>query len=163
MAAAFPAPLKLSVLNLNRPTRSCDTIHPIPHLDSRDTAVDADLHFSRAALSSFRCRACSICILWCTGRMGWMAYRKWKECKQQPGTAGPGNMLGCCLIYFHFLWAIHPIRPVEEDVTCHMSLSPRPRSSFFLDSFSKEKCHRENGETKTKTSFALARHFRLTG
>ena len=21
-------------------------------------------------------------------------------------------MLGCCLIYFHFLWAIHPIRPV---------------------------------------------------
>ena len=113
MAAAFPAPLKLSVLNLNRPTRSCDTIHPIPHLDSRDTAVDADLHFSRAALSSFRCRACSICILWCTGRMGWMAYRKWKECKQQPGTAGPGNMLGCCLIYFHFLWAIHPIRPVQ--------------------------------------------------
>ena len=47
-----------------------------------------------------------------TGRMGWMAYRKWKECKQQPSTAGPGNMLGCCLIYFHFLWAIHPIRPV---------------------------------------------------
>ena len=48
----------------------------------------------------------------CTGRMGWMAHRKWKECKQQPGTAGSGNMLGCCLIYFHFLWAIHPIRPV---------------------------------------------------
>ena len=46
--------------------------------------------------------------------MGWMAYRKWKECKQQPGTAGPGNMLGCCLIYFHFLWAIHPIRPVQS-------------------------------------------------
>ena len=34
----------------------------------------------------------------CTGRMGWMAYRKWKECKQQPGTAWPGNMLGCCLV-----------------------------------------------------------------
>ena len=32
--------------------------------------------------------------------------------KKLPGTAGPGNMLGCCLIYFHFLWAIHPIRPV---------------------------------------------------
>ena len=43
-----------------------------------------------------------------------MPYRKWKECKQQPGTAGPGNMLGCCLIYFHFLWAIHPIRPVDN-------------------------------------------------
>ena len=47
-----------------------------------------------------------------TGRMGWMAHRKWKEIKQQPGTAGPGNMLDCCLLSFHFLWAIHPIRPV---------------------------------------------------
>ena len=44
--------------------------------------------------------------------MGWMAHRKWEETKHQPGTAGPGNMLGCCLISFHFLWAIHPIRPV---------------------------------------------------
>ena len=33
-----------------------------------------------------------------------LPYRKWKEIKQQPGTAGPGNMLGCCLIYFHFRW-----------------------------------------------------------
>ena len=48
-----------------------------------------------------------------TGRMGWMAHRKWEEAKQLPGTAGPGNMLGCCLIYFHFLGAIHPIRPVH--------------------------------------------------
>ena len=35
-----------------------------------------------------------------------------KETKQQPGTAGPGNMIGCCLVYFHFLWAIlwpHPV------------------------------------------------------
>ena len=32
--------------------------------------------------------------------MGWMAHRKWKEAKQLPGTAGPGNMLGCCLISF---------------------------------------------------------------
>ena len=47
-----------------------------------------------------------------TGRMGWMAHRKWKEAKQLPGRAGPGNMLGCSLIFFHFLWAIHPIRPV---------------------------------------------------
>ena len=49
----------------------------------------------------------------CTGRMGWMAHRKWKESKQQksmlPGPAVPG----CRLIYFHFLWAIHPIRPVQ--------------------------------------------------
>ena len=35
-----------------------------------------------------------------------MANRKWKDTKQEPGTAGPGNMLGCCLLYFHFLWAI---------------------------------------------------------
>ena len=30
-----------------------------------------------------------------------MAYRKWKETKQQLGTAEPGNMLGCRLISFH--------------------------------------------------------------
>ena len=35
-----------------------------------------------------------------------MAHRKWKESKLQPGTAGPGNMLVCCLVSFHFLWAI---------------------------------------------------------
>ena len=45
-----------------------------------------------------------------TGQMGWMAHRKWKETKQLPGTAGPGNMIGCCLIYFHFLWAIRPVQ-----------------------------------------------------
>ena len=48
-----------------------------------------------------------------TGRMGWIAHRKWKEIKQQPGTARPGNLLGCCLLSFHFLWSIHPIHPVE--------------------------------------------------
>ena len=35
-----------------------------------------------------------------------MAYRKWKEVKLQPGTAGPGNMPGCSLVSFHFRWAI---------------------------------------------------------
>ena len=35
-----------------------------------------------------------------------MAHRIWKETKQEPDTAGPGNMLGCCLVSFHFLWAI---------------------------------------------------------
>ena len=48
----------------------------------------------------------------CTGRMGLMAHRKLKEIKQQPGKSGPGNMLGCCLLSFYFLWAINPIRPV---------------------------------------------------
>ena len=35
-----------------------------------------------------------------------MAHMIWKETKQEPGTAGPDNMLGCCLVYFHFLWNI---------------------------------------------------------
>ena len=39
-----------------------------------------------------------------TVRVDSLPHRKWKEIKQQPGTAGPGNMLGCCLIYFHFRW-----------------------------------------------------------
>ena len=34
-----------------------------------------------------------------------MAHRKGKETKLLPSTAGPGNMLGCCLNSFHFLWA----------------------------------------------------------
>ena len=35
-----------------------------------------------------------------------MVHRIWKETKQQPGTAGTGNMLGCCLVSLRFLWAI---------------------------------------------------------
>ena len=35
-----------------------------------------------------------------------MAHRIWKKTKQEPGTAGPGNMLGCCLVSFRFLSAI---------------------------------------------------------
>ena len=66
LCIAFPAPLKLSVLNINRLVLRHHPSHSSCHLDSGDSAVDADLHFSRAALSSFRCRACSICILWCT-------------------------------------------------------------------------------------------------
>ena len=42
----------------------------------------------------------------CTVLVLRMAHRKWKETEQQPGTAEPGNMLGCFLNYFHFLWAI---------------------------------------------------------
>ena len=46
----------------------------------------------------------------------WMSHRKQKEAKQQPGTAGPGNTTGSCLISFHFLWVIHPTRPVDDNV-----------------------------------------------
>ena len=35
-----------------------------------------------------------------------MAHRIWKETKHEPGTVGPGNILGCCLVCFHFLWAV---------------------------------------------------------
>ena len=38
-----------------------------------------------------------------TVRVDSLPHRKWREIQQQPGTAGPGNMLGCCLISFHFL------------------------------------------------------------
>ena len=46
-----------------------------------------------------------------------MAYRKWKETKVHPGTAGPGNMLGCSLVSFHFLWAIPCPQAVYLSVT----------------------------------------------
>ena len=46
-----------------------------------------------------------------TGRMEWMAHRKWKEIKQQPSMLPGLAVPGCCLISFHFPWAIHPIRP----------------------------------------------------
>ena len=69
-----------------------------------------------------------------------MANRKWKETKLQPGTAGPGNMLGCCLVTFHFLWAILCPQAVQFDYiipsiyliilmyACHT----RARVGFFL-------------------------------
>ena len=65
-----------------------------------------------------------------------MAHRKWKETKLQPGTAGPGNMLGCCLLCFHFLWAIHPIRPeVKEIIILLDSCSQRAGSSSTSPSY----------------------------
>ena len=35
--------------------------------------------------------------------MEWMSHRKRKETKHQPGTAGPGNILDCCLVSLCFL------------------------------------------------------------
>ena len=67
-----------------------------------------------------------------TGRMGWMAHQKWKEAKQLPGTAGPGNMLGCCLISFHFLWVIHPIRPVYVTLFLKDYMTPHSLKSLYL-------------------------------
>ena len=49
----------------------------------------------------------------CTACGHKMAHRKWKETKQQPSMLPGPAVPGCCLISFHFLWAIHPICPVQ--------------------------------------------------
>ena len=46
--------------------------------------------------------------------MGWMAHRKWIEIRQQPSMLPGPPVPGSCLASFHFLWAIHPIRPVQS-------------------------------------------------
>ena len=48
-----------------------------------------------------------------TVRVDSLPHRKWKETKQEPGTTGPGNMLGCCLVSFHFLWGKLSTRTVK--------------------------------------------------
>ena len=45
-----------------------------------------------------------------------MANRKWKETKQEPGTAGPGNMLSCCLNSVPFLWTILRTSTVDLEI-----------------------------------------------
>ena len=42
----------------------------------------------------------------------WMAHRKRKETKQQPGTVRPDNILGCCLVSLRFLCDIHSTHSV---------------------------------------------------
>ena len=51
-----------------------------------------------------------------------MAHRKWKESKQQPSMLPSPAVPGCCLISFHFLSAIHPIRPVQVEVSCKIAI-----------------------------------------
>ena len=58
--------------------------------------------------------------------MGWIAHRKWIETKQLPDTAGPGNMLGCCLTSFHFLWAILRPQAVVENASSSQKLNLFP-------------------------------------
>ena len=64
-----------------------------------------------------------------------MAHRKRKETKLQPSTAGPGNMLGCCLISFHFLRAIHPIRPVHIILFYFRSNIQLDLPVYFFDTY----------------------------
>ena len=42
-----------------------------------------------------------------------MSHRKLRETKHKPGTAGPGNILGCCLVSLPFLCDINSIHPVD--------------------------------------------------
>ena len=51
-------------------------------------------------------------------RVDSLPHRKWRGIQQQPGTAGPGNMLGCCLIYIHFLWGKLSTRTVVVSYLC---------------------------------------------
>ena len=59
-----------------------------------------------------------------TVRVDSLPHRKWREIQQQPGTAGSGNMLGCCLIFLHFLWGKLSTRTVY---VTHL------RCTLFLD------------------------------
>ena len=60
-----------------------------------------------------------------TVRMGWISHRKWKETKQQPNMLPGPAVLGCCLVSFHFLWVIHPIRPVDSRSESASHLRPK--------------------------------------
>ena len=48
-----------------------------------------------------------------------IAHRVLKETKQHPGTAGPDNMLGSCLVSFHFLLAILSTSTVDSLLYVH--------------------------------------------
>ena len=82
--------------------RSLQTLKRPLHMrtaTSRWAAVVRDLGRRQSSLSSSaKCR-----VVTCTACGHRMAHRKWRETKQEPGTAGPGNMLGCCLVSLHFL------------------------------------------------------------
>ena len=56
-----------------------------------------------------------------------MAHRKWRETKQLSSVLPGPAVLGCCLISFRFLWAIHPIRPVEMWYSLKFEVSHRRR------------------------------------
>ena len=64
-------------------------------------------------------------------RVDSLLHRKWREIQLQPGTAGPGNMLGCCLIYFHFLWGKLSTRTVQ--CTVPETVLSSKFSSFIRD------------------------------
>ena len=52
-----------------------------------------------------------------------MAHRKWKEFKQQPSMFPGSDVPGCCLVSFHFLWAI----------LCTSTVLPLNKDPHFVD------------------------------
>ena len=60
-----------------------------------------------------------------------MSHRKQKVTKQQPGTAGPGYRLGCCLVSLRFLCDLHSIHSVVLFARIIINLrDPTLRPSF---------------------------------
>ena len=64
-----------------------------------------------------------------------MAHRIWKETKLQPGTAGPGNMLGCCLVSFRFLWAILSTSTLKVEIRAKIKMCITSGSFHYAVSF----------------------------
>jgi len=77
---------------LSIPLRGSQHIAPILCSGGNETAMILPLRFHHT-----------------TGRIGWMSPRKWKEAKQQPSMLPGPAVPGCCLISFHFLWAIRAV------------------------------------------------------
>ena len=96
--------------------------HPrrISHTFSLINLIGGDTAFSRMGSSAVKLH--SIRNMFgksrfnCTECMEWMSHRKWKETKQQPGTAGPGDILLCCLVSLFFLCDIHSIHSVQRTI-----------------------------------------------
>ena len=63
-----------------------------------------------------------------------MEWGKQKETKQQPGTAKPGNILGCCFVSLRFLCNIHSIHSV-----LHKLIRPFCPASIIV-TISDERC-----------------------
>ena len=64
-----------------------------------------------------------------------MAHRKWKETKQLPSILPGPAVPGCCLVYFHFLWAIQCPQAVHA---CKKSKMFNP---FRILSLSRRNCY----------------------
>ena len=83
--------------------------------ERKDVVIPVLLHIASLSPHTFSARRISLSLLFfCTACGHRIAHRKCKETKLQPGTAGPGNRLGCCLISFHFLWTILCLQAVPS-------------------------------------------------